>query len=199
MRGRWWFAAVRPQGKREGVWVLPKGLVDAGEAPADTALREGHEETGLRARLSSKLGDVRYVYTWEGERVFKIVSFYLPTPPPAVSARCRREWTSRWRTCVGSHSTTGRGFSPTGASATCLPRRQHLGSDPAGSDPHDSAAADADVRPQLLQPAVAEQLRTSRKTATIRLGDKSAKYRKGMIVTVLCGARYGQRSGYSTR
>jgi 8-oxo-dGTP pyrophosphatase MutT (NUDIX family) len=77
MRGRWWFAAVRPQGKREGVWVLPKGLVDAGEAPADTALREGHEETGLRARLSSKLGDVRYVYTWEGERVFKIVSFYL--------------------------------------------------------------------------------------------------------------------------
>ena len=41
--------------------------------------------------------------------------------------------------------------------------------------------------------AVAEQLRTGRKTATIRLGDKSSKYRKGMIVTVLCGARYGQR------
>ena len=77
MRGRWWLAAVRPQGKREGVWVLPKGLVDAAEAPADTALREGYEETGLRARLSSKLGDVRYVYTWEGERIFKIVSFYL--------------------------------------------------------------------------------------------------------------------------
>jgi 8-oxo-dGTP diphosphatase len=77
MRGRWWLAAVRPQGKREGVWVLPKGLVDRGESPADTALREGYEETGLRARLSSKLGDVRYVYTWEGERIFKIVSFYL--------------------------------------------------------------------------------------------------------------------------
>lgn len=77
MRRRWWLAAVRPQGKREGVWVLPKGLVDAGETPADTALREGYEETGVRARLSSKLEDVRYVYTWEGERVFKIVSFYL--------------------------------------------------------------------------------------------------------------------------
>ena len=77
MRGRWWLATVRPQGKREGVWVLPKGLVDRGESPADTALREGHEETGLRARLGSKLGDVRYVYTWEGERIFKIVSFYL--------------------------------------------------------------------------------------------------------------------------
>jgi 8-oxo-dGTP pyrophosphatase MutT (NUDIX family) len=77
MRGRWWLAAVRPQGKREGVWALPKGIVDAGERPAETAVREGFEETGVRTRLGPKLGDVRYVYTWEGERVFKIVSFYL--------------------------------------------------------------------------------------------------------------------------
>ncbi len=45
----------------------------------------------------------------------------------------------------------------------------------------------------FYNPAVADQLRSNRKTATIRLGDKSPKYRKGMIVTVLCGARYGQR------
>jgi hypothetical protein len=45
----------------------------------------------------------------------------------------------------------------------------------------------------FYNPAVADQLRTHRKTATIRLGDKSSKYRKGMIVTVLCGARFGQR------
>jgi hypothetical protein len=45
----------------------------------------------------------------------------------------------------------------------------------------------------FYNPAVADQLRSSRKTATIRLGDKSAKYRKGMIVTVLCGARFGPR------
>ena len=45
----------------------------------------------------------------------------------------------------------------------------------------------------FYNPAVADQLRSSRKTATIRLGDKSPKYRKGMIVTVLCGARFGQR------
>jgi 8-oxo-dGTP pyrophosphatase MutT (NUDIX family) len=77
MRGRPWIAAVRPQGKPEGTWALPKGLVDAGEKPAETALREGFEETGIRGRLDSKLGDVRYVYTWKGERVFKIVSFYL--------------------------------------------------------------------------------------------------------------------------
>jgi hypothetical protein len=40
---------------------------------------------------------------------------------------------------------------------------------------------------------VADQLRTRRKTATIRLGDKSAKYKKGMVVQVLVGARYGPR------
>jgi 8-oxo-dGTP pyrophosphatase MutT (NUDIX family) len=77
MHGRWWFAAVRPQGKRKGTWALPKGLVDPGEAPAETALREGFEETGVEGRLGAKLGDVRYVYTWEGERVFKVVSFFL--------------------------------------------------------------------------------------------------------------------------
>lgn len=71
-------AAIRPQGKPEGVWALPKGLVDQGESPVETALREVSEETGVEGRLVEKLGDVKYVYTRrDGERVFKIVSFYL--------------------------------------------------------------------------------------------------------------------------
>jgi len=45
----------------------------------------------------------------------------------------------------------------------------------------------------FYSPIVVDQLRSHRKTATIRLGDKSAKYKKGMIVSVLCGARYGPR------
>jgi hypothetical protein len=45
----------------------------------------------------------------------------------------------------------------------------------------------------FYNPTVGDQLRSGRKTATIRLGDKAAKYRKGMIVTVLAGVRYGQR------
>ena len=77
MRGHHWLAAVRPQGKPQGTWALPKGLVGRSETPAETALREGFEETGVRARLGPKLGDVRYVYTWRGERVFKVVTFFL--------------------------------------------------------------------------------------------------------------------------
>jgi 8-oxo-dGTP pyrophosphatase MutT (NUDIX family) len=77
MRGAWYMAAIRPAGKPRGLWALPKGLVGPGEQPADCALREVAEETGLRARLLGKLGDVRYVYTWEREQIFKVVSFFL--------------------------------------------------------------------------------------------------------------------------
>ena len=45
----------------------------------------------------------------------------------------------------------------------------------------------------FYSPVVEAQLRSNRKTATIRLGDKSRKYQKGMIVSVLVGARYGPR------
>jgi len=47
--------------------------------------------------------------------------------------------------------------------------------------------------PNFYSPMVADQLRSHRKTATIRLGDKSDKYRKGQIVQVLCGARFSPR------
>jgi 8-oxo-dGTP pyrophosphatase MutT (NUDIX family) len=78
IRGRAMVAAIRPQGKPEGTWALPKGNLDPGEGPAETALREVLEETGIEGRLVEKLGDVKYTYTRRGgPRVFKIVSFYL--------------------------------------------------------------------------------------------------------------------------
>ena len=70
-------AAIRPGGKPEGTWALPKGLIGPGERAEATALREVTEETGVEATPVEKLGDVRYVYTWDGERVFKVVSFFL--------------------------------------------------------------------------------------------------------------------------
>ena len=69
--------AIQPRGRKSPVWALPKGIIDDGERPEETAIREDEEETGVQGRLVTKLGDVRYVYTWAGERVFKVVSFYL--------------------------------------------------------------------------------------------------------------------------
>jgi 8-oxo-dGTP pyrophosphatase MutT (NUDIX family) len=66
--------------RRSRVLALPKGLVDPGEKPLDTAVREVYEETGVTADPVTKLGDSKYIYTrsWgDGRRVFKIVSFYL--------------------------------------------------------------------------------------------------------------------------
>src|ERR1700720_740934 len=92
--GAWWMAAIEPAGapnrgagespatatRPNPLLALPKGLVDPGEKPLETALREVYEETGVTADPVVKLGDIKYVYTrsWgDGERVFKIVSFYL--------------------------------------------------------------------------------------------------------------------------
>ncbi len=77
LRGETVVAAIRPGGKPAGVWALPKGQIDAGETGEQTALREATEETGARGRSLGKLGDVRYWFVWEGERVFKVVSFFL--------------------------------------------------------------------------------------------------------------------------
>jgi len=70
-------AAIRPAGKPEGLWVLPKGQIDPGESGEEAALREVAEETGVHGRSLGKLGDTRYWFSWDGERVFKVVSFFL--------------------------------------------------------------------------------------------------------------------------
>ena len=93
--GSWWMAAIEPPDdaprvagdvsrkgarRQKAVLAQPKGLVDPGEKPVVSALREVYEETGVNAAPVTKLGDSKYVYTraWgDGARVFKIVSFYL--------------------------------------------------------------------------------------------------------------------------
>jgi len=95
MRGRWFLAVIEPHmdrpkksAKQEtasgkappGIVALPKGAIDKGERPEQTALREVSEETGVQAELIGKLADIKYFYvrTWgDHARVFKIVSFYL--------------------------------------------------------------------------------------------------------------------------
>ncbi|HKD86169.1 MAG TPA: NUDIX domain-containing protein [Terriglobales bacterium] len=96
MKGRWFVAAIEPHMSRPKkaakktasaikkappqITALPKGAIDEGEKPEQTALREVQEETGVSADLITKLADIKYVYVrnWgDRARVFKIVSFYL--------------------------------------------------------------------------------------------------------------------------
>jgi 8-oxo-dGTP pyrophosphatase MutT (NUDIX family) len=88
----WTIAVIEPQKEpspeaadakskaQKAVYALPKGIVDPGEKPEQTAVREVREETGIESSVVTKLADIKYVYvrTWsDKERVFKIVSFYL--------------------------------------------------------------------------------------------------------------------------
>ena len=87
----WELAVIEPQReasivgesdkkRHKQVLALPKGLIDPGEKPDQTAVREVREETGLTGSILAKLGDIKYMYvrTWgDKQRVFKIVSFYL--------------------------------------------------------------------------------------------------------------------------
>lgn len=69
--------AARRTRRGELAWGLAKGAIEPGEDAASAALREAHEETGLEAEIEADLGDIRYLYTWEGVRVHKTVHFFL--------------------------------------------------------------------------------------------------------------------------
>ena len=62
-------------------WQLPKGIVDPGETPAETAVREVREEAGVETELVALIDTVEYWYqrVQNGEhfRYHKFVHFYL--------------------------------------------------------------------------------------------------------------------------
>ena len=74
LEGRAEVAVVTP---REGVMALPKGHPEAQETLAEAATREVREETGLVAEPVERLGEVRYWYSLQGERILKTVTFFL--------------------------------------------------------------------------------------------------------------------------
>lgn len=62
-------------------WQLPKGWIDPGESPEQTAVREVREEAGVNAEIVGPLGDIEYQYvsTYDAEpaRVRKRVHMFL--------------------------------------------------------------------------------------------------------------------------
>lgn len=69
--------AARRTRKGELVWGLPKGQIEPGESTEEAALREVLEETGIEAEIEEPLGDTRYFYVWDGDRVRKVVHMFL--------------------------------------------------------------------------------------------------------------------------
>ncbi|HAF11697.1 MAG TPA: hypothetical protein DCK98_16695 [Chloroflexi bacterium] len=64
----------------DGSWVFPKGTPTAGESLEETALREVREETGLDVRILRPLGEMTYSFAAGGDRVQKVVHFFLMEP-----------------------------------------------------------------------------------------------------------------------
>jgi 8-oxo-dGTP pyrophosphatase MutT (NUDIX family)/ribonuclease HI len=65
--------------KDKTIWSLPKGRVDEGEIPEETAVREVAEETGHHVRIETKIDEVNYYFFWKDNDTFyhKFVYFYL--------------------------------------------------------------------------------------------------------------------------
>ena len=59
------------------LWSLPKGHIEAGETPEDTAVREVAEETGIIGEVVAPLGIIDFWFVAEGRRVHKTVHHFL--------------------------------------------------------------------------------------------------------------------------
>lgn len=78
-------------------WVFPKGTPDAAETIAETALREVREETGLDVEIVRPIGTVEYWFAVPGERVHKVVHFFLMTATGGDLSRHDHEYDEvRW-------------------------------------------------------------------------------------------------------
>jgi 8-oxo-dGTP pyrophosphatase MutT (NUDIX family) len=83
--------------RADGTWVFPKGTPDKGEEIEDTAVREVEEETGLKVRILRDIGTTDYWFAAPGERVHKVVHFFLMEPTGGdVSAHDHEYDEVRW-------------------------------------------------------------------------------------------------------
>jgi 8-oxo-dGTP pyrophosphatase MutT (NUDIX family) len=59
------------------IWSFPKGHLEAGESAEDAAVREVREETGISARVITRLGEIDFWFTVAGRRIHKTVHHFL--------------------------------------------------------------------------------------------------------------------------
>jgi 8-oxo-dGTP diphosphatase len=88
--GEWRYLVVHPSGNynRRAPYSIPKGLVEAGETPEETAVRETREETGLACRIVAPLGEIAYAKTRKN-----VVAFLAePLSPPPSPVLEPAEW-----------------------------------------------------------------------------------------------------------
>lgn len=57
-------------------WCLPKGHIEKGETPEQTAVREVHEETGILGEVITSIATIDYWFTGTAQRVHKLVHHY---------------------------------------------------------------------------------------------------------------------------
>ena len=58
-------------------WCLPKGHIEKGETPEQTAVREVHEETGIKGEVTGSIATIDYWFTGENQRVHKLVHHFV--------------------------------------------------------------------------------------------------------------------------
>ncbi len=58
-------------------WSFPKGWIEEGQTVEEAAIREVREEGGVVAEIVDKVGCNKYVYTLNGEKIFKVVTYFL--------------------------------------------------------------------------------------------------------------------------
>ena len=147
-----------------------------------TAAREVREETGVEARIVERLGDVEYWYRRSGLRVFKTVGYYLCDYVSGDTADHDDEVEeARWMPLERA------------ADRAQLPGRARIIERALSKHTATGRVRGAMQVLNFYSTVFADQMKRGRKTATIRLGDKTYKYKKNQLVLVTVGYQYSPR------